>query len=253
MSINFIICGRLGNAIFRYFASALICIESNMDYVINMPQTHKCDDNMFVNMMKQNNFITHTSYNMTQYYQHDMVYRNNMSKLKQYIKDHDTHYVMTDGVNAGDGKREKFMMIDILNTPIDFTKYYDTVLHIRLEDFVKHNLYISVERIISLLNNVSFDNLCLVCKAPTTEFEISYINTIKECMKKKGIDIIIESNDILTDFHIMKNARILICSKSTLSWCAALLSDNLSTCYFPEYSHQICMTCTAPIDNTITY
>ena len=52
---------------------------------------------------------------------------------------------------------------------------------------------------------------------------------------KKYYDITVESNDVLDDYTIMKNAKTLVCSMSTLSWCAALFSNNPQTVYFPEY------------------
>jgi hypothetical protein len=34
----------------------------------------------------------------------------------------------------------------------------------------------------------------------------------------------------------MKEAELLICSKSTLSWCSAFFSDKIKKCYMPEYN-----------------
>ena len=54
----------------------------------------------------------------------------------------------------------------------------------------------------------------------------------------------------------MKNTKKLICSNSTICWCAAFLSGNLTTCYMPDYkirndrSHQ---TFKFPIQNTFLY
>jgi len=52
----------------------------------------------------------------------------------------------------------------------------------------------------------------------------------------------------------MKNAKILVCSCSTLSWIAAFLSDKVTTVYFPNYKNrQIHETFKKPIENTILY
>lgn len=64
-----------------------------------------------------------------------------------------------------------------------------------------------------------------------SSFEIRYIDNLKKWFYDNNICINIESNDILRDFHIMKNAKKLICSNSTISWCAALLSDKIEICY----------------------
>ncbi len=144
--------------------------------------------------------------------------------------------------------------MDIINTPSTFNKKYKNVLHIRLEDFVTHNLYLKVERIIDLLKkNILSDSLCIVCKEPVTEFEQSYINYIKDYLDSINIKIFIEHNNVLTDYYIMKEAELLICSKSTLSWCAAFFSDKTQKCYLPDYIETVNSTCKYPIDNTELY
>ena len=51
----------------------------------------------------------------------------------------------------------------------------------------------------------------------------------------------------------MKSAEILICSNSTLSWCAAFFSVNIQKCYLPNYTNSANCTCKYPIDNTELY
>ena len=256
MKINFTIKGRLGNAIFRYLASAVLCIYYNGDYVVNEMQNNDCSDELFclITNNVNNNSITN-SLNMTEYYQHDIIYKKNKNLIFEFIQKHSEHYVLTDGINAGDGINEKFYMTNILNTPTIFSKKYKNVLHIRLEDFVTYNLFLPSDRIINLLkNDIVKEELCIVCKTPQNEFEKNYILNIVEFLKNKNISVITESNDVLTDYYIMKAAELLICSKSTLSWCAAFFSDKIKQCYLPDYEIQPnIMTCKYPIDNTIIY
>jgi hypothetical protein len=259
MIINFSIKGRLGNAIFRYMASAIMCIHYNGIYTINNPQRHSCNDQQFINIMeniinKRDKFCITDGIDMCDYYQHDLIYKINRNNIIDFINNHQDHYVLTDGVNAGDLNCEKFNMIDIVNTPITFNKKYKNVLHIRLEDFVTHNLYLKVERIIKLLEkNIISDSLCIVCKKPVTEFENLYIKSIKDYIKNINIEFFIEHNDTITDYYIMKEAETLICSKSTLSWCAAFFSNSIKKCYLPDYNISPNSTCKYPIDNTELY
>jgi hypothetical protein len=53
----------------------------------------------------------------------------------------------------------------------------------------------------------------------------------------------------------MKNAKILICSTSTVSWAAAFFSETIQKCYFPDYTADIypVSSCKYPIDNTELY
>jgi hypothetical protein len=256
MEVNFIILGRLGNAIYRYMAAVIVCIIYNGTYFVNNNQREILSDNNFSEIFLNNKKVNINSVNMYGYYQHDTIYKNNKNQIIDFIKKNPDHYILTDGINAGDGNNEKFYMINILNTPSSFTKRYKNVLHVRLEDFVMHNLYIKKERIIELLQKIDIDDnkICIVCKKPETEFEKTYILNIEEFFKNKNINVIIESNDVLTDYYIMKEAEVLICSKSTLSWCAAFFSDKIQQCYLPDYEIQPnIMTCKSPIDNTILY
>ena len=53
----------------------------------------------------------------------------------------------------------------------------------------------------------------------------------------------------------MKNSIALICSNSTISWCAAFLSDKIKECYMPDYyiKERSLQTFKFPIQNTILY
>jgi hypothetical protein len=155
MKVNFTIKGRLGNAIFRYLACSILCIYYDFEYVINEDQNSNCSDDKFcliTNNLNNNDMIN--SLNMTEYYQHDAIYKKNKDLLLKFIKNHPEHYILTDGVNAGDGKYEKYFMINILNTSPNFTKKHKNVLHLRLEDFVSLNLVLPVHRIIQLLKKI---------------------------------------------------------------------------------------------------
>jgi len=40
----------------------------------------------------------------------------------------------------------------------------------------------------------------------------------------------------MIDFNIMKNAKTLVCSMSTLSWCAVFFSKKIEKCFMPDYN-----------------
>lgn len=267
MFVNFIIRGRLGNAIFRYMAAVIMSLYFNGTYVINNEQKFSLNDDQFLEISKliiDNKLLTLNAIlnidgkidgiNMINYYQHDFIYRKHKDDIINYIKNNPSHYILTDGINAGDMNCEKFYMTDIINTPSSFTKYYANVLHIRLEDFVKYNLYLNVERITKLFDkNIINELICIVCKKPETDFELNYINIIHSHLLSKNILVKFEHNDTLTDYYIMKEAEVLICSKSTLSWCAAFFSTKLKKCYVPDYNETSNSTFKFPIKNTELY
>ena len=272
MSVVFGVKGRLGNALFRYLATSLFSIKYNLKYKIQDNINCIITDSTFIDWIekdKQNilpNINRNLNYLFNGYYQHDIIYRKYKKDILDYINKNKDHYVLTDGINAGDGNYQKFYLKDIVNTPNNFNKYYNTVLHIRLEDRVHIFKYINnkkvmttvtIEPIKKIINKINFtNNSCIVMKKPNSNFEKEFLSELIHYIKdKKNIDINIESNDILTDFHIMRNAETLVCSVSTLSWCAALLSDKIKKCWMPDYPSEINSNghCKKPIENTEIY
>jgi hypothetical protein len=261
MKVHFKIKGRLGNAIFRYMTSCIICIETNNEYSSNSGGTLELSDAMFLNIAQclladKPLALPRENISMNGFYQHDQIYKKFRNQIFSFINEHPEHLIITDGITAGDRKYETFKIYDILNTPIHFKKIYKNVIHLRLEDFVTHNLYISIDKIIGLMDRdiLTEDTVCIVCNKPTTPFEHNYIMTLTSFLKKKNKKVHMENNDVLTDYYIMKEAELLICSKSTLSWSAAFFSDKNKICYFPNYTITgPNMTCKYPTDNTILF
>lgn len=259
MTVYFFPRGRLGNAIFRYFACSLFCMSYGQEYSVTQ-SSRDCSvsDDMFIQWMN-GMFIdkVHVDLFFAGYYQHDKIYKERKDELMKYMKNHLDHFVLTDGVTAGDGHLEQFFIRDLLYEPVGFSKIYDTVIHIRLDDHVTHGLNIRVEYIIEILERIPIvDNSCIVVQKPTTDFEREYLRSIIDFVfVKYGVNISVESNDTLTDYYIMKNARVLLCSMSTLSWAAAFLSDKIEKCYFPDHAmpHGPHCSMKSPIDNTELY
>ena len=253
--------GRYGNAIFRYLASSLFCILYNAKRTYN---DNDCDT-VFTDI----DFIewstrvlekdipkidtTHT-YLFRGYYQHDKIFQKYRALLIKHIMDNPNDLLITDGYKPGGtgiyhyGVAE-YVSIDLLTPKTSFTKH-DIVVHLRLEDFVFVNQCIHPKCIFAVLENFRENQICFVVNAPKTEFEHRYMTYFKN-----AFSIICESNDPITDYHIIKNAKTLVCSRSTMCWAAAFFSDTLETVYFPNYVHpnHIHETFTRPIENTIPY
>lgn len=260
-NIYFVIRGRLGNAIFRYLACSIMCLFYEGSYNINKNNENyiECSDEFFLQIkdkILENELlpISNVHIKMNCFYQHCDIYVKYKKEIKTLIINHPEHFILTDGITAGDNNCEKFYMKDILITPENFKKKYKNVLHIRLEDFVTYNLFLQKERITILLEKIKkLEEICIVCKKPISEFEMEYIGFIRNFLKEKNIQTFIEHNDVLTDYYIMKEAELLICSKSTLSWAAAFFSENLKKCYIPEYESSINSTFKYPTENTEFY
>lgn len=194
-----------------------------------------------------------TTYGFLGYFQHDTIYLKYRSQIIEYIRTHPTDMLTTDGNNE---VRNDFNYLptdyfsdSLLNAPQGFKKYYETVVHLRLEDFIENGTAIHPFYIKRLLESIDTTSYCFVMNSPDTELELSYLDYLR-----KYFNVIIESNDIITDYHIMKNAKMLVCSTSTISWAAAFFSDTVKRVYMPNYpakrAHE---TFRKPIENTLAY
>lgn len=253
--------GRYGNAIFRYLASSLFCIlydskrtydESDCDVVFS-----DADFIEWSNTLLNNNVPTldiSKKYLFRGYYQHDKIFQKYRSQLIYHINTYPEDLLITDGYKPGGSGLyhytvTQYRAIDLLK-PINNFPEHTIVVHLRLEDFVFVNQLLHPQCIAAVLENFSDQPICFVMNAPTTAFEHRYINYFRS-----KYTIICESNDPITDYHIIKNARTLVCSRSTMCWAAAFFSDTLETVYFPNYTHphHPHETFKTPIENTISY
>ena len=256
--------GRLGNAIFRYLATIVYHIVYNATIVhhTEIEDTDKCllvTDEQFIYWMHAHlngNILgldEDKIYGFLGYFQHDAIYLKYRSQIIEYIRNHPNDILTTDGNTGGRNDFTYFPMNyssgHLVNIPQGFNKYYNTVVHLRLEDFITIGSVIHPSTIQQLLESVGASSYCFVVNAPTTEIELRYIEYLH-----KHFNAIIESNDIITDYYIMKNAETLICSCSTISWAAAFFSETVRRVYMPNYpAKRIYETFRKPIENTIAY
>lgn len=258
MKVHDIKKGRLGNAVFRYFASTLFCILYDFERTENMNECQLImTDERFVEwslLILQNITpkIKVANYLFDGFYQHDNIFVKYKERIVNWIIAHPNELLWTDGNNEINCNFHYdsvcYNNIDLIVNPYK-NKYYDVVLHIRLEDFVENSHIIHPLSIVQVLNQINKTNICIVTNKLKTDFEEKYIAFLN-----RFYDFVIESNDIIEDLHIMKNSKILICSLSTISWIAGFLSETIETVYFPNYKEKrIHETCKKPHKNTILY
>ena len=250
--------GRLGNSIFRFFANIIFCIVYDINSkIVNNNIQYKSniiiDDTYFINFSNNilnksliRNIDKNAVLQFDGYFQHDKIYTLFKQQIVKFIKNHPEIILSTD-------KNENYKAIDLVN--FNISKQYNIVVHLRLEDFIEISHVInpiSIKKIIdSLVSEYPNETICFVLNTPKTEIERKYINYLTENLSNYKI----ESNDVITDFTIMRNAKILICSCSTLSWAASFLSNVLEKLYMPNYnnSDRIHETFKYPISNTVLY
>ena len=258
--------GRLGNAIFRYLATIVFHIVHQgtiANYNINTElQQFYITDAIFLEWCKKNmagetiNFLpgmVNSAFIFLGYFQHDAIYLKYRSQIIDYIRRNPTDILATDGNNGirtdFNYTTTEYLSSSLLNTPQGFNNVYDVVVHLRLEDFIQNGSVIHPESVKRVLDSIGAPSYCIVMNYPNTELELSYIDYLRA-----HFTIHIESNDIITDYHIMKNAKTLVCSCSTISWSASFFSDTVQCVYMPNYpANRPHETFRKPIENTVTY
>jgi len=204
---------------------------------------------------------------MDGYFQFGHIYLKYKSYILNYIEEHKHIHMIETDLN------EKIFMKDIIdNIELPLEKKYDIVIHIRLGDFNGRVDYIEKEYYIKLFEKIfnknddgnDYDNdkkrVCLLYQPTNRPEDNDYIETCLNWFKTREnpIDINIETNSLLIDFNIMKQAKILVCSMSTLAWSAAYFSMHIELCYMPNYNFYKNNERThfffhKPIENTILY
>jgi hypothetical protein len=256
--------GRFGNTIFQYLAKVIFHIVYDAKLIDSIPYSEKDNifyitDDIFIQWMKlyTDGDIIPIDYNKIYdfwgYFQHDTIYLNYKLRILDYIRTHPHDILVTDGKTD---KRpdiahpvEKYNSSALLAHPKGLQRKYDTVAHVRLEHFIDNGVVLHPNTLRQLLESIGSPSYCIVVGKISTEFELLYIEYLN-----KHFNIMIESNDVITDYHIMRQAKTLICSYSTLSWAAAFLSDTVQTVYMPNYKHIAPhQTFRTPIENTIFY
>jgi GR25 family glycosyltransferase involved in LPS biosynthesis len=190
------------------------------------------DDNFFNMFYKK---LEYFNVIVDGFFQFGYIYLKYKPQILNYLTLHkNEHFIQTN-------ENERFLMRDLIDDiALPAEKQYDIAIHIRLGDFNGRPDFIEFEYyrnlFESLLEVFEGKRICLIYQPSSLTTDAAYINECMKWFQAHGIPLSIESNYILVDFNIMKQAAILICSMSTLSWAAAYLSTRIQTCYMPNYN-----------------
>jgi hypothetical protein len=239
MEVIFLPGGRLGNAIFRYLACSILSIKYGYQYKNFSSESFNINNYKHVSEEEIKSILLNKKIDLPpkivlrEYYQHD--YIQFKKEILDYIeKNKNLHTITTDENNT-------YFLKDLIDTPVNFNKYYDIVIHVRLGDFIANTfpfrVIINLEYYYKLFNTLDLKNKKIVLIGDNIKnvFEKNYIEQLINYFTVNNLNIVYENNDILTDFHIIKNAEIVVCCMSTFSWSAVLLSNKVKTCYLPDY------------------
>jgi hypothetical protein len=171
------------------------------------------------------------NYWLNAYCQYDEIYVRYRKQIVEYILAHPQEKIFAAHSNRF------FPMIDILS-PKE-TERYDVLLHLRLGDFVGLGWTIHPESIRNVLANVleKEKKIGIMVDHRKTDLEMKYVEYMLEvCPAETEI---IENNDLITDYNLLRNAKHVIASCSTFSWIAILFTPQENqTVSFPNYEHR---------------
>ena len=204
------------------------------------------DDNIFFEYLNKD--LKDFNLKMNGYFQFD--YIKHKKEIIDYMeKNKNNHYIRC---HFG----PKYLIKDIIDD-IDLENRYDIVIHIRLGDFKGRPDFIEYEYYERVFEIIDFKDkkICLMIDNIRNNEDEIYLNRCFDWFKNKNIEVKLESNDVLVDFNIMKQCKILVCSMSILSWASAFLSRNIEKCYMPNYNfkERDALTFKNPIENTFFY
>jgi len=187
------------------------------------------EENLNISQLPKNRNIS-----LNGYFQYDQIYLQNKSYILEFLeRNKDVHQVTTDG--------EIYFTKSIIDDMVlESSKIYENVIHIRLGDFNGRPDFIEHEYLLRLFSNIKdtfYKKTAIVIENPSSQLDINYLNTVLEWFKQNNVPTpVVESNDMLTDYNIMKQAKVIVSSMSTLCWAAAYFSKSLEKVYIPNYN-----------------
>jgi hypothetical protein len=234
--------GGFGNAVFSHLAAILLAelfglqkkkiTEFSEIDSFSRSCYIKVNDDYFMQIMdayihnNRNILDTSKSHFLIGFYQHDYYFVKYKDIIVKYIQNNPEEYIFADH------HREPYQLGDIINTRS--TPIYDIAVHIRLGDFISLGWTMHPDSIIKILLKISANtrSTCFVVKNPSTEIEEKYIQYIQRAIPNAVLET---HGDPIDDYNILRNAKNLVCSCSTLSWIASLFGKEEQTVYFPNY------------------
>jgi hypothetical protein len=227
--------GRFGNASFQFMASRLFKILYGhiIVYDLNLlTDPLLIDDNVFIKWMNNildgkdlDNKYKYKDLYFNGFFQHDDIFINLLPILIKYISMSPLDYFIDD-------REKKYNCNILLNNPINDYSHFNTVIHIRIEDFITYDLAIDPRCYNKLIEDAEAPILIIHNKI-SSPIDFKYINYFK----KNYPDLKFFDGDLKEAYSIMRTAKNLICSTSTLSWIAGFFNTIKNKIYIPQLKY----------------
>lgn len=232
--------GRFGNTVFTY----TLCVMYQLlgyKYIIDKEvddEIYITDDN-FLQLYNEEMFKNKTlpvfnkNIVFSGYCQHDYILRYCKLDVINFIKNNESQQLRTE-MSIGKVYESKVLVDDYL-PDINLTDD-DLVVHLRLEDNIideiKHNspkFILSPHDYNKLLENIKFKKIYWVMAKPTHPIEVRYLDYM---INKWGGEY--KERTVEEDVCLMRKAKKIICSRSTLSWISSAYSISEQEVYLPN-------------------
>ena len=254
--------GGFGNAIFNKLACIILFLlfneekfEAEFIHLLSFDtleeiEQYKCEsihinDESFIEMViakidrNETKVDFNQSYLLTGYYQFDVIYVRYKTQIVDYILAHPQEKIYA-------AHTKNMYAISEILLPLSKSEPSENecILHLRLGDFVRLGWVLHPDCIrkvveeyllqVSRLEQPKENKITILVDYLETEIEHRYVAYIQKIFP----NIIIEHQDLLTDYHRMQNAKWIICSCSTLSWAATIFAREDQHVFFPNYEHR---------------
>lgn len=237
--------GRLGNCVFPYVLCILYQHFYGYDYVTEpQPNEVQIDDKAYLQFFssKEDNLqLPNISANIVfnGYFQHEAYLKYFKPQLVEFIQYHPLQRMIT-------GWQERvpaeILIKDYL--PELSLREDDVVIHLRLEDkladTIEHNSALFVihpDDYENVLSSLKYKQIYWVMNKPKDPLEHKYIAYLQ---KRWGG--VFQPRSLEEDMCLMRKAKTLVCSRSTLSWICSSFSEGEQVVYMPEayetWSHE---------------
>ena len=232
-----------GNAVFSYLAAILftvlfdaeiISIENKDDIKCHCSNFRRIEDAEFIQIVEakinENKTLIDCSQNyyLPGYYQHDNYYIKYKKEIIEYIERHGDYKIFSSHT------KEPFCLknvIQYVETPV-----YDLAIHLRLGDYIELGWTVNPLYMRDLWNKIALPNdktVCIVVQPSNSVTADQYVRFMQDLIPHAVLEM---NDDPMRDYNILRNAKKLVCSCSTLSWIASMFSNDPNQfIYFPNY------------------
>lgn len=230
MSISYCVGGRFANNLIQYFATKVLCRLTDKEYKYKKSFSNQktIGDIEYINIY---NKIKNEGYIL----QEENILLTGFYQQKEWIIPETDYIKSILNIENEDRINDTYKVSDIAKALNEYNNSIPDntlIIHVRLDDYI-HQLYnsdiIDPYSIVELVKGLEFKNNLIICDTLRYDWERKYIDILLNNIPNSKVT----NNSLLTDVCIMKYAKNIVLSRSTLSWICNILSSCNEKNWFP--------------------